>query len=214
MDASEIRAIGLRAVLWLPLSFFIWFTFASPLTWPVIQMVKLSMTTLWPSLISEIVQNGHSMEVTTRILVNQVAPDGRSGIGELVLIQNPLLFGYSLPLFSGLVMATPMTIRRRLLQFAIALSVMWIAQALGVVAETLKVLAFDSGIPGANAVTAAGISPDPVALAYQFGYLILPAVTPIALWAILNRHFIESLVHPSEEPTTDSSGQSDDDQES
>ena len=214
MDASEIRAIGLRAVLWLPLSFFIWFAFASPLTWPVIQIAKLSMLTFWSSLFSEIVQNGHSMEVTTRVLVNQIAPDGRSGIGELVLIQNPLLYGYSLPLFSGLAMATPMSIRRRLLQFAIALAVIWIAQAFGVVAETLKVLAFDSGTPGANAFTAAGISPDPVALAYQFGYLILPAVTPIALWAILNRHFIESLVHSGEEPIPDSSGQSDDTQES
>lgn len=214
MNASEIRAVGLRALLWLPLSFFIWFAFSSPLTWPVIHMAKLSLLSLWPSLISEVVQNGHSMEVTTHVLVNQIAPDGRSGIGELVMIQNPLLYGYSLPLFSGLAMATPMGFLRRLGQFAIALSIIWIAQAFGVVAETLKVLAFDSGIPGASAVTAAGLSPNALALAYQFGYLILPAITPIALWAILNRHFIESLVHPAEEPTAISSGQSDDTQES
>ncbi len=214
MDASEVRAVGLRALLWLPLSFFIWFAFASPLIWPVVQMAKVAMLSFWPSLFSDIVQNGHSMEVTTRILVNQVAPDGRSGIGELILIQNPLLYGYSLPLFSGLVMAIPLSIRRRLFQFAIALVVMWIAQAVGVVAESLKVLAFDSGAAGANAVTAAGIAPDPVALAYQFGYLILPAVTPIALWVGLNRHFIESLVHPDVEPEAHSPGQSQDTKES
>lgn len=214
MDASEVRAIGLRALLWLPLSFFIWFAFASPLIWPVIHMAKLCMVALWPSLIADIVQNGHSMEVTTHVLVNQTAPDGRSGIGELVLIQNPLLYGYSLPLFSGLAMAIPLTIRRRLVQFAIALTVIWLTQAFGVVAETLKVLAFDSGGPGASAVTAAGIAPDPVALAYQFGYLILPAVTPIALWVGLNRDFIESLVHPAEEPATGLSGPTHDHQES
>jgi hypothetical protein len=214
MDASEVRAVGLRAVLWLPLSFFIWFAFASPLVWPVIHMAKVAMLSFWPSLFSEIAQNGHSMEVTTRVLVNQTAPDGRSGIGELVLIQNPLLYGYSLPLFSGLAMATPLGFRRRLVQFAIALTVIWLAQAFGVVAETIKVLAFDSGAPGANAVTAAGISPNPAALAYQFGYLILPAVTPIALWVGLNRDFIESLVHPAEEPVTPSPGQTRDEQES
>ena len=214
MDASEVRAIGLRALLWLPLSFFIWFAFASPLIWPVIHMAKLCMVSLWPSLISDIVQNGHSMEVTTHVLVNQTAPGGRSGIGELVLIQNPLLYGYSLPLFSGLAMAIPLTIRRRLVQFAIALTVIWLTQTFGVVAETLKMLAFNSGSPGASAVTAAGIAPDPVALAYQFGYLILPAVTPIALWVGLNRDFIESLVHPAEEPSTGLSGQTHDDQES
>lgn len=214
MDASEVRAVGLRALLWLPLSFFIWFAFASPLIWPVVQMAKVALLSIWPSLFSDIVQNGHSMEVTTRILVNQVAPDGRSGIGELILIQNPLLYGYSLPLFSGLVMAIPLTIRRRLFQFAVALVVMWIAQAFGVVAESLKVLAFNSGAAGANAIVAAGVSPDPVALAYQFGYLILPAVTPIALWLGLNKDFIESLVHPAEEPEGELPGQSQDTEES
>ena len=123
MEMSPIRGLGLRAVLWLPLSFFIWFAFASPLVWPVVQMAKLGLLSIWPNLFSDVVQNGHNMEVTTRLLVNQVAPDGRSGIGELVLVQNPLLYGYSLPLFSGLAMATPITIRRRLAQFAIALSV-------------------------------------------------------------------------------------------
>lgn len=213
MDASEVRAVGLRALLWLPLSFFIWFAFASPLIWPVVQMAKMAMLSFWPSLFSDIVQNGHSMEVTTRILVNQVATDGRSGIGELILVQNPLLYGYSLPLFSGLVMATPLSIRRRLFQFAVALLVMWIAQAIGVVAESLKVLAFDSGAAGANAIIAAGVAPDPVALAYQFGYLILPAVTPIALWLGLNRDFIESLVHPAEEPEGETPGHSQDTKE-
>ena len=200
MEMSPIRGLGLRAVLWLPLSFFIWFAFASPLVWPVVQMAKLGLLSIWPNLFSDVVQNGHNMEVTTRLLVNQVAPDGRSGIGELVLVQNPLLYGYSLPLFSGLAMATPITIRRRLAQFAIALSVMWLAQAFGVIAESFKMLAFDSAAAGANAIVGAGIAPDSIALAYQFGYLILPAVMPVALWIGLNRAFIESLVHPVAEP--------------
>ncbi|MCB1575231.1 MAG: hypothetical protein KDI80_14760 [Xanthomonadales bacterium] len=213
MEMSPIRGLGLRAVLWLPLSFFIWFAFASPLVWPVVQMAKLGLLSIWPNLFSDVVQNGHNMEVTTRLLVNQVAPDGRSGIGELVLVQNPLLYGYSLPLFSGLAMATPITIRRRLAQFAIALSVMWLAQAFGVIAESFKMLAFDSAAAGANAIVGAGIAPDSIALAYQFGYLILPAVMPVALWIGLNRAFIESLVHPVAEPAAGLPGPNEDAQE-
>lgn len=213
MESSPIRGLGLRAVLWLPLSFFIWFAFASPLVWPVIEIAKLGLLGFWPNLFSEVIQNGHSMEVTTRLLVNQVAPDGRSGIGELVLVQNPLIYGYSLPLFSGLAMATPISIRRRLFHFAVAFGVIWLAQSLGIVAETLKMLAFDSGAPGANAITGAGIAPNTIALAYQFGYLILPAVVPIALWIGLNRQFIDSLVHPVEEPKLDVQGPSQDAQE-
>lgn len=213
MAVSPIRGLGLRAVLWLPLSFFIWFAFSSPLVWPVVQMAKLALLSIWPTLFSDVVQSGHSMEVTTHLLVNQTAPDGRSGIGELVLVQNPLLYGYSLPLFSGLAMATPITIRRRLVQFAIALSAMWLAQAFGVVAESFKMLAFDSGAAGANAIVGAGIAPDSIALAYQFGYLILPAVMPVALWIGLNRAFIESLVHPVAEPAAGLPGPNKDAQE-
>lgn len=206
MAASPIRGFGLRAVLWLPLSFYLWFVFASPLAWPVVQMAKLGLLSLWPELFSDVVQNGHGMEVTTRLLVNQAAPDGRSGIGELILVQNPMLYGYSLPLFSGLAMATPTSIRRRTFQFVIALSVIWLAQAVGVIAESFKMLAFNSGAAGASAISTAGISPDTIALAYQFGYLILPAVVPVALWIGLNRAFIELLVHPVEEPSPGSPG--------
>ena len=208
MKESPIRGLGLRALLWLPLSFFFWFYFASPLVWPVVKLAKLGLVTLWPDLFSDVVQNGHSMEVTTHLLVNQVAPDGRSGIGELVLVQNPLLYGYSLPLFSGLAMATPISARTRLAHFAVALSVIWIAQALGVVAEAFKMIAFNSGAAGANAITNAGISPDVIALGYQFGYLILPAVVPVALWLGLNRKFIDSLVYPDEEPSGRGAGPS------
>lgn len=213
MRASPIREFGFKAVLWLPLSFFLWFSFSSPLVWPVIQMAKLALLSIWPTLFNEVIQNGHSMEVTTRLLVNQVAPDGRSGVGELVLTQNPLIYGYSLPLFSGLAMATPISIRRRIVHFLIAFAVIWLAQALGVVAESFKMLGFDTGAAGVAAIAKAGIPADAIALAYQFGYLILPAVVPVALWIGLNRDFIEALVHPVAEPATGLPGHSKDAQE-
>ncbi|MEO8010619.1 MAG: exosortase H-associated membrane protein [Dokdonella sp.] len=213
MQLSPIREFAIKAVLWLPAGFFLWFLLAELLVWPVIRMAALAMTSIWPELFAEITQSGHTMEVTTRVLVNQVAADGRSGVGELVLTQNPLIYGYSLPLFSGLAMAAPISVRRRLVQFAIAFVVIWLAQAFGVVAESVKILGFDSGSAGAAAVGKSGISPDAIALAYQFGYLILPAVVPVVLWIGLNREFIEELVHPVAEPSRTDAGQSRDTQE-
>jgi hypothetical protein len=43
-------------------------------------------------------------------------------------------------------------------------------------------------------------APSAIALAYQFGYLILPAVVPVVLWIALNRAFIEQLVGWRGEP--------------
>jgi len=40
-----------------------------------------------------------------------------------------------------------------------------------------------------------------LALAYQLGYLILPAVTPILIWAAFHRDFLSKLL-PHLQPTT------------
>lgn len=222
MRLSPIREFGLKALLWLPLSFFFWFAFASPLVWPVVKLARPVLVGVWPDLFSDLRlggeltdatghllgHSGYLVELTTRVAVNIDGPDGRPGVGLLEPTLNPLVYGYALPLFAGLVMATPLTRRRRVLQFAIALGVIWVAQAFGLVCESLKVLAFESGAPGAAAVARAGVSVDLIALGYQFGYLILPAVVPIALWIGLNREFIELLVRPAAEPVAGDAGPS------
>ena len=208
MRASPIREFGLKALLWLPLSFFLWFVLAEALVWPVIRIAALVLTGVWPDLFSEVSQHGHSMETGTRVLVNQATPDGASGIGELVLTQNPLIYGYSLPLFSGLTLATPLSVRQRLLQFAVAFAAIWLTQSFGVVAESLKMLAFGSGEAGGMAIARTRLSADAIALAYQFGYLILPAVMPVVLWLGLNRDFVQGLVRPAKEPAGHPTGPS------
>lgn len=213
MRASPIREFGIKAVLWLPMAFFLWFLFAEALVWPVIGMAGFALTRLWPDLFSLVSQHGHTMETATRVLVNQVDAQGYGGIGELVLSQNPMIYGYSLPLFTGLAMATPLAGGRRLVQFVVAFAAIWLMQAFGVVAESLRMLAFGSGEAAAAAVARTGIPADAIALAYQFGYLILPAVTPIALWLGLNRDFVRTLVHPVAEPAGHSPGRSPESQE-
>lgn len=214
MALSPIREFALKALLWLPLSFVLWFVFASPLVWPVMQIAKGVLLSAWPQLFSDLSQGaaitdignrvigngGYLITLTTQIIVNTTGADGKAAIGLLEPTLNPLIYGYSLPLFSGLAMATPVTMRRRLLQFAIALCVIWLAQAFGVVCESLKFVAFDAGQPGIAAMAKVGISAEVIALAYQFGYLILPAVVPVALWIGLNRDFIENLIQRPREP--------------
>ena len=89
-------------------------------------------------------------------------------------------------------MATPLSTRRRLAELLMALVVIWIAQAFGIVAESLKLVAFDAGQqPAPRPSRRPDCRPNAIALAYQFGYLILPAVVPAGLWIGLNREFID-----------------------
>lgn len=197
---SDIRRFALAALLWLPLSFFLWFRLASPMSWPVVELARLVLLGGWASVFADVTLNGHLMEVGTRVYVEQTAADGRQGIGALVFSLNPMIYGYSLPLFFGLVMATPLRTRMRLLQVAVALTIIWMAQAFGVVSETFKLLAFSSIDAATAAFAGTGLSHAAVALCYQFGYLILPAVLPVVLWLGMNRRFIEGLVGRGREP--------------
>lgn len=213
MKLSPLREFALKALLWLPLSFVLWFVLAPLLVWPVGVAARALLLGLWPDLFSGLVQGGQVLdqggrvlgqaaylfELTTKVLV-RADEGGRVGLGVLETTVNPMIYGYALPLFSGLTLATPMPVRRRLLQLAAAFGVIWLAQTFGVVCESLKIIAFQAGPAGASAAQQAGLPPNVIALLYQFGYLILPALVPVALWVGLNRPFIESLVGPLGEP--------------
>ena len=201
----------LGALLWLPLAFFIWFWFAGPLVWPVIQLAKLVLLKAWPSLFTAVSQGadlldaqghvlghpGYLMQLSSGVLVNAAAPGAPPQFGFLEPVVNPMIYGYALPLFAGLVLATPLSRAQRALQIAAGALLIWLAQAFGVIAESLKSVGLDAGPSGIEAIRRAGLHPEAIALSYQFGYLILPALLPVVLWIACNRSFIESLIRPA-----------------
>ena len=212
---SPVHEFALKAALWLPLSFVVWFWGAALWSWPAVRLARVALVGFWPDLFSGLAQGGDVLDeagrviahagylvtLTTAVTVTVPAAAGSAGgVGVLEPTLNPMVYAYSLPLFSGLAMATPLSARRRLIELVIACAVIWIAQAFGIVSDSLKFLAFDAGSPGVDAIAHAGLAPNAIALAYQFGYLILPAVVPAALWIGLNRPFIERLVRPDGEP--------------
>jgi hypothetical protein len=215
MRLSPVHEFALKAALWLPLSFVVWFWAASLWVWPAARLARSVLLGLWPALFTALSQGGDVLDasghvighagylltLTTAVMVTVPAgAAGAGGVGVLEPTLNPMVYAYSLPLFSGLAMATPLSTRRRLFQMLVAFVAIWIAQAFGIVAESLKFVAFEAGPEGAAAIAHAGLAPNAIALAYQFGYLILPAVVPAALWIGLNRRFIERLVRPDGEP--------------
>jgi hypothetical protein len=217
MAASGLKRFMLAALLWLPLMFFFWFWLAGVVVWPVIELARLVLLKAWPQVFTAVSQGadaldaqGHVvahvpylMQLSTTVLVD-VAPGGAAPkFGFIEPTVNPMVYGYSLPLFVGLVMATPLRIRQRLLQCVIGVAAIVVAQAFGAVSESLKVALIDTGPPGLQAAANAGLSLNLVALCYQFGYLILPSLLPAVMWIAANRAFIEALTrHGAAEPET------------
>jgi hypothetical protein len=214
---SILQRFLLSALLWLPLMFFLWFWFAAPLVWPVIAIAKLVLLDSWPQIFSAVTQGadlldaqgrvlahpGYLMQLSTSVMVNVALAGAAPKFGFIEPTVNPLVYGYALPLLLGLVMATPLAVRERLAQWAIGIPLIWLAQAFGTISESLKVVAIDAGPLGAEAVQRAGLSLNVIALCYQFGYLILPALLPALIWIVANRRFIEALTgRGAAEPAT------------
>ena len=94
-------------------------------------------------------------------------PDGsREALGFIV---NPLIFGYGLPLLFGLVMASGVSLLRKLGILLGGYVCVMLVQVWGVVWQSLKMLAFNFGAMHSQVVTDAGISDELIALCYQLG---------------------------------------------
>ena len=205
MTLSPLRRFILQAVLWLPLSFCLWAVFASPVIWPPAKISHAVLTHQLPDTVTKVEQDKARLEIETKL---RTEPDAQGRVGVIVLEATPMIYAWCLPLFAGLAMATPLSGRRRALQIAIAFPVLWLVVSWGAVFDVLYLLQFRAGPLGAAALIRNGWSQDGIALGYQFGYLILPAVTPVALWIVMNQRFLETLVGWRGEPGDEDDGPS------
>jgi hypothetical protein len=119
----------------------------------------------------------------------------RDGSTEaLGFIVNPLVFSYGLPLLFGLVMGSDAGAGRKLAIMLLGYVVITLVQIWGVVFQSLKMLAFDFGEQTRAVIVDHGISESLVAVGYQLGTLILPALAPIIIWVLTNRRLVEQFV--------------------
>lgn len=112
----------------------------------------------------------------------------------LGFIINPLVFSYGLPLLFGLVMGSDVSWLRKAVILLIGYLTITAVQIWGVVFQSLKMLGFNFGAQTHEIVSQAGISDAAIALGYQLGTLILPALAPIFVWVLTNRPLVEQFV--------------------
>lgn len=119
----------------------------------------------------------------------------RDGTTEaLGFIVNPLIFSYGLPLLFGLVMGSDVGWLRKGVIMLIGYSVITLVQIWGVVWQSLKMLAFNFGEQSHAIVLSHGVSDGAIAMGYQLGTLIFPALAPIFVWVLCNRPLVEQFV--------------------
>lgn len=190
-QGNPVKEMFLLAALYLPLGFFLWFFAASLLMVPTRLISEAVMTGLFPDFFRQIFQDGFIFEMESPIEVRN-PEDGR--MMRLTWNINPMIYAWGMALLFGLIMATPLSVKRRIVQIAIGFLTVTLVTAWGVFWEAWRDLAFLFGPQVGAAVREAGLSPTVIALCYQLGYLMFPAVVPVAAWILLNRPFIEQQV--------------------
>ena len=112
----------------------------------------------------------------------------------LGFVVNPLVYSYGLPLLFGLVMGSDVGWLRKIFILLLGYVTITAVQIWGVVWQSLKMLAFNFGDQTHQIVLDTGISDSAIALSYQLGSLILPALAPVFIWVLANRRLVEQFV--------------------
>lgn len=189
----RIGELLILAALWMLFGFMIWYYLSAfhgvPARWIAEQGLSAALGDAFYNIVPNLDKH-YLFQVQTRIPFR--FPDGSDG--ALGFIVNPLVYGYGLPLLFGLIMATSQPLFRKLVVLLAGWAMIALVQAWGVFWESLKTMAFTFGGDAREAVLATGLSESLIALCYQLGALILPALVPVIVWVLGNRDEIEHFI--------------------
>ena len=179
-----IATFVLRTALWLAPCFAAWYLTARFHGIVAGEAARALVELLKPGLLSALERQGNDLVFVTTLLVHP-AP-GQTGV--LVTEVNPLLYTYGLPLFVALMLAA----RSRAWKIAAGAAILLPFQGWGIAFDFLAQL----GIRAGPAVSVqAGLAEWPaeaIALAYQAGSLLFPALVPVVIWAAFNRPLVDA----------------------
>ena len=185
----------IKTFIWLPFTFFGWYMLAALFSLPAIFLSDLILPLIMPGVISGVEQQGYWVDIVTPL--NVIAQNGQTG--DFVFSFNALKYGYGFPLILAMMLATPYSIYNKLDNITYGLIVVVLAQTWGICFEALSSLLLKTGKEIGDQVaqilpyTANDLFLNIIAIGYQLGFLILPAIVPIAFWVIRHQPFLDQL---------------------
>jgi len=189
MRNTLIGRFLLLSILWLIVLLPLWYVlarwFAAPAIWLAGAVMKASFA--W-------VEGWHQegVKAVLHTLV-QVRMKGAQGdvLGELAPEANYPTYGYGLVLLWAMLLAS--RTERWWLKGLIGSVILIPVQAWGISFQWLRDVVLLSGPYGAAYLKYSPLARNAVAYGYQFGFLMLPPVTPILLWLAFNKRFVAAL---------------------
>lgn len=192
VPSSLIGRFFLAALFWLPLWLVIWHQAAHLFSAPVVWLAHLVLRLLLPGVMGETLGTGRDLLFATTLGVAVPgAPPG--SVGELLVPVNVLSYTWNLPLLLALLQAADQRFFSLERMFVGYLALIPF-QAWGLVFVVLKTLAIDMGPEVAAKLGFGGWGREAIALGYQFGFLMLPAIAAGSIWIAMNRPLVNALL--------------------
>lgn len=187
MRVSLVGLFLLKGVAAFIVGLVVWYQLGEWLTLPIGLLAKAAVATLFPAWAEGVEQSGVLLTLLTSLEVSGVAGVPQGQIALLSPEVAALKYAYGVPLLIALLLASDAL--RKWRKMAIGALILLPFQVWGVCFDWLKQVALEAG--------AGGFSPgarEVIAFAYQFGYLVLPALAPVLLWALMDRRFLTTFV--------------------
>jgi hypothetical protein len=206
MRPSLVGLFLLKAIAWFIAWLFIWYQLGSVVTVPVGLLAKAVVASVFPDWADGVEQAGTTLVLLTGLEVTGVSGGSASQIPLFSPEVGFLQYGYGLPLLIALLFAS--NARRLFAKASLGAVALLPFQVWGVCFDWLKQAGIETGL--------ASFSPlgrELIALGYQFGYLVMPALVPVLLWVAMNRRFLttfilEATLEGATESQTDTGGNS------
>jgi len=192
-DDLRLSELLILATLWMIFGFMLWFYLSAFHGTParIISGALLSEI-LGSSFHQIIVEPGQHFLFQIETTIQYTFRDGTTE--ALGFVVNPLVYSYGLPLLFGLVMGSDASWLRKAAILGVGYVTITFVQVWGVVFESLKTLSFNFGSQVHELITQTGVSDAVIALGYQLGSLIFPALAPIFVWVLMNGRLVEQFV--------------------
>jgi hypothetical protein len=191
MARNPLYSFLLKAALWLPVCLGLWYWKAEWLNGPAVMVSGWIMKLFFSSWVESVEWSQRIFSVATTLKFG-ISPGMPEGEYALMLEVNPLTYGFGLPLFVALFLAGSEAINWRKLALGALLLIPF--QAWGICFDLLKQVAVTAGPVILEQTGFSSWKIEGIALGYQLGALILPALAPIGLWLAFNSRFIPMLV--------------------
>lgn len=187
MRLSLVGLFLLKAIAWFLACLVVWYQLGSLVTLPVALLAKAAVASVFPAWAEGVEKTGTTLVLLTGLEVTGVAGVPAGQVAVLSPEVDFLKYGYGLPLLIALLLAS--NARSWIAKAAIGALALLPFQVWGVCFDWLKQVAIDTGVAPFSATAR-----EFIAFAYQFGYLVLPALVPVMLWVAMDRRFLSTFL--------------------